>query len=83
MTFSALCGLAQSDTWLIVSRACQGIGAALMVPPTAAILMATFGPQERGRAMGIYAGVSMIFLSLGPLQRSSGYNLGNFHMVSS
>lgn len=65
--FSALCGLAQSDTWLIASRACQGVGAALMVPPTAAILMTTFGPEERGRAMGIYAGVSMIFLSLGPL----------------
>lgn len=65
--FSALCGLAQSDTWLLVSRACQGVGAALMVPPTAAILTATFPPAERGRAMGIYAGVSMIFLSLGPL----------------
>jgi EmrB/QacA subfamily drug resistance transporter len=67
VTFSAACGLAQSDSWLVASRVCQGIGAALMVPPTAAILMATFGPSERGRAMGIYAGVSMIFLSLGPL----------------
>lgn len=67
IVFSALCGLAQSDVWLLVSRALQGVGAALMVPPTAAIVTATFPTSERGRAMGIFAGVSMIFLSLGPL----------------
>ena len=64
---SALCGLAQSDAWLIAARALQGIGAALMIPPTATIVTNTFGVEERGRAMGIYAGLSMIFLSLGPL----------------
>lgn len=64
---SALCGLAESDTWLISSRAAQGIGAALMIPPTATIVVDTFGVDERGKAMGIYAGISMIFLSLGPL----------------
>ncbi len=65
--FSAMCGLAQSDAWLISSRALQGIGAALMIPPTATIVVNTFGVDERGKAMGIYAGISMIFLSLGPL----------------
>jgi EmrB/QacA subfamily drug resistance transporter len=65
--FSAMCGLAQSETWLIGSRALQGIGAALMIPPTATIVVNTFGVDERGKAMGIYAGISMIFLSLGPL----------------
>ena len=65
--FSAMCGLAQSDAWLIGSRALQGIGAALMIPPTATIVINTFGVEERGKAMGIYAGISMIFLSLGPL----------------
>ena len=64
---SALCGLAQSDAWLIAARALQGLGAALMIPPTATIVTNTFGVEERGRAMGIYAGLSMIFLSLGPL----------------
>jgi EmrB/QacA subfamily drug resistance transporter len=64
---SALCGLAESDTWLIGARALQGIGAALMIPPTSTIVINTFAPDERGRAMGIYAGISMIFLSLGPL----------------
>jgi EmrB/QacA subfamily drug resistance transporter len=65
--FSAMCGLAQSDAWLIGARALQGIGAALMIPPTATIVVNTFGVDERGKAMGIYAGISMIFLSLGPL----------------
>jgi EmrB/QacA subfamily drug resistance transporter len=64
---SALCGLAQSDAWLIGARALQGIGAALMIPPTATIVVNTFGVDERGKAMGIYAGISMISLSLGPL----------------
>jgi EmrB/QacA subfamily drug resistance transporter len=65
--FSAMCGLAQSDAWLISARALQGIGAAIMIPPTATIVVNTFGVDERGKAMGIYAGISMIFLSLGPL----------------
>jgi EmrB/QacA subfamily drug resistance transporter len=67
VVFSAMCGLAQSDAWLISARALQGVGAALMIPPTATIVVNTFGVDERGKAMGIYAGISMIFLSLGPL----------------
>jgi MFS family permease len=64
---SAACGLAQSETFLIAARVLQGVGAALMIPPTGAIVINTFAPAERGKAMGIYAGISMIFLSLGPL----------------
>jgi EmrB/QacA subfamily drug resistance transporter len=64
---SAACGFAQSETWIIVARAIQGIGAAMMTPASGAIVINSFGPRERGRAMGVYAGVSMIFLALGPL----------------
>ncbi len=64
---SAACGLAQSETFLIAARALQGVGAALMLPPTGAIVINTFPLAERGKAMGVYAGISMIFLSLGPL----------------
>jgi EmrB/QacA subfamily drug resistance transporter len=64
---SAACGLAQSETWIIVARAVQAAGAALMVPATGAIVINAFAPEERGRAMGIYAGISMIFLAIGPL----------------
>jgi EmrB/QacA subfamily drug resistance transporter len=64
---SALVGLAQGDAWVIMARSIQGVGAALMIPPSAAIVINSFPLAERGRAMGVYAGVSMIFLSLGPL----------------
>lgn len=64
---SAACGLAQSDAWIIGARVIQGVGAALMIPPSGAIVINAFDVSERGRAMGIYAGISMIFLALGPL----------------
>jgi EmrB/QacA subfamily drug resistance transporter len=67
VTASALCGLAGSELAIIASRALQGAGAAMMVPATSAIILNAFGQSERGKAMGIYSGVSMIFLALGPL----------------
>jgi MFS family permease len=64
---SIACGLAQSEVWIIAARGLQGAGAAMMVPATGAILTNTFAPRERGRAMGIYSGSSMVFLAIGPL----------------
>ncbi len=64
---SALCGLAQNEAMIIASRGLQGVGAAMMVPSTGAMIVNTFGERERGKAMGIYTGVSMVFLALGPL----------------
>src|SRR5215468_7171287 len=64
---SAACGVAPSAAVLVGARAVQGAGAAMMAPATSAILMSAFGPSERGRAMGVFSGVSMIFLALGPL----------------
>jgi EmrB/QacA subfamily drug resistance transporter len=64
---SAACGLAQSEWQILGARMIQGAGAAAMVPATSAIIIATFPVSERGKANGIYAGVSMIFLALGPL----------------
>ena len=64
---SAATGLADGETAIIASRALQGVGAALMIPPSGSLVINTFPQDERGRAMGIYAGVSMVFLSLGPL----------------
>jgi EmrB/QacA subfamily drug resistance transporter len=64
---SAATGLADGETAIIAARALQGVGAALMIPPSGALVINTFPQNERGRAMGIYAGVSMVFLSLGPL----------------
>jgi EmrB/QacA subfamily drug resistance transporter len=67
-TFSSLmCGLADSGDMLIGWRIVQGIGAALMNPATLAIISATFPPQQRGMAIGIWAGVSAMALAIGPL----------------
>jgi EmrB/QacA subfamily drug resistance transporter len=64
---SVLCGVAQGEGGIIAARGLQGVGAALMIPSTGSLLMNAFGVRERGKAMGIYSGVSMIFLALGPL----------------
>jgi EmrB/QacA subfamily drug resistance transporter len=64
---SALCGLAQNELMIIASRGLQGVGAALMTPSTGAVIVNTFDIRERGKAMGIYTGISMVFLALGPL----------------
>jgi EmrB/QacA subfamily drug resistance transporter len=64
---SATIGFAPNDGWLVGSRALQGVGAALMMPGTLSIITNAFPPQERGRAIGIWAGVSAIALAIGPL----------------
>ena len=65
------CGLAPSgpagESVIIAFRALQGAGAALMMPVSASIVIAAFPAAERGRAMAIYAGISQIFLAMGPL----------------
>src|SRR5260221_8315057 len=53
---SAACGLAPSSAALIAARAAQGIGGALMVPCSLAIISAAFPEAERGRAIGTWAG---------------------------
>jgi EmrB/QacA subfamily drug resistance transporter len=64
---SLACGLAPNAGFLIGARAVQGVGSALMNPATLSIITATFAPRERGRAIGIWAGVSAMALAIGPL----------------
>ena len=68
-TLSSLAaGLAGSGGVLIASRAVQGVGAALLMPATLAIIMATFtNARERNTAIGIWAAVSALALALGPV----------------
>jgi EmrB/QacA subfamily drug resistance transporter len=64
---SATIGFAPHEGWLVASRAVQGVGAALMMPGTLSIITQTFPPEERGKAIGTWAGVSAIALAVGPL----------------
>jgi EmrB/QacA subfamily drug resistance transporter len=64
---SATAGLAASPEMLIASRVLQGFGAALMMPATLSVVTNAFPPAERGRAIGTWAGVSALALSIGPL----------------
>jgi EmrB/QacA subfamily drug resistance transporter len=64
---SLACGLASGGGVLIGARVVQGAGAALLMPATLSIITATFPHEERGTAIGIWAGVSAIALALGPL----------------
>src|SRR4029453_3656337 len=64
---SAAIGLAPDQHWLVAGRAIQGIGAAFMMPGTLSIISNTFPPEERGKAIGTWAGVSALALALGPV----------------
>ena len=64
---SLACGLSSTIGQLIAFRAFQGVGAALMMPATLAIISAAFPPRQRGLAFGIWAGVSAMALAIGPL----------------
>ena len=67
-TLSSLaCGLAPNIATLIAARSCQGAGAALMMPATLSIISAAFEPEERGTAIGIWAGIAGSALAIGPL----------------
>ena len=64
---SLLCGLAWDGTSLIVFRVLQGLAAVIMQPASSALVIGSFPPGERGKAMGIYAGISLLFLTMGPV----------------
>jgi EmrB/QacA subfamily drug resistance transporter len=64
---SVWCGLSPSVAQLIAARAAQGIGAALLIPSSLAIIGASIDPAERGRAIGTWAGFSAIAAAIGPL----------------
>ena len=61
------CALAQTVHQLIFARAVQGVGAALLVPGSLALISATFPEHERGPAFGTWAAFSGITSAVGPL----------------
>jgi EmrB/QacA subfamily drug resistance transporter len=64
---SAWCGLSQSPEQLILARALQGVGAALLVPNSLAIIGASFEEERRGKAIGTWTSLTSVTLILGPV----------------
>jgi len=66
ITSSALCGLAPSAGILIIFRAIQAIGAAMLSSNSPAILTGNFPPEQRGQALGLGATMTYLGLTVGP-----------------
>ncbi len=64
---SLLCGLAPDAGFLIAARALQGVGAALLVPGSLALISANFTEDQRGRAIGTWSGMTALAMALGPV----------------
>jgi EmrB/QacA subfamily drug resistance transporter len=64
---SAWCGAAPDVRQLIVARGVQGIGGALLVPGSLALISANFSQAERGRAIGTWSGFTSITAAIGPV----------------
>lgn len=64
---SIACGLADSVGLLIAARGLQGVGGALLVPGSLALLSASFEKERRGRAIGTWSGFTAITTAFGPV----------------
>jgi EmrB/QacA subfamily drug resistance transporter len=64
---SAWCGFSSTIHTLIIARAFQGVGAALLVPGSLAIISAYFPPEARGQAIGIWSGATAATAAIGPV----------------
>ncbi len=64
---SALCGAAQSSTWLVGARLLQGLAGGLLTPQISALIQQLFSGRERGKAFGIFGSVVGISTAIGPV----------------
>jgi EmrB/QacA subfamily drug resistance transporter len=64
---SAACGVAMNIEQLIAARAVQGVGGALLVPGSLALITASFNEAERGKAIGTWSGFSAMTTAIGPV----------------
>ncbi|MFD9436794.1 MFS transporter [Streptomyces sp. NPDC060002] len=63
---SLLCGIAPNAGVLVAARALQGVGGALLTPGSLALIQASFHPEDRGRAVGLWSGFGGMGAAVGP-----------------
>ena len=63
---SVLCGLAPTPLLLILARILQGVGAAMLMPGSLAMIQGAFVVEDRGRAIGAWSGLAGISTAIGP-----------------
>ncbi len=64
---SALCALATDMAWLIAARVVQGAGAAVVMPLAVTQLSVAYPPERRGKALGLFSGISGLAVLAGPV----------------
>ena len=64
---SVWCGVAPDIRTLIVARAVQGVGGALLVPGSLALISSSFSAEDRGRAIGTWSGFTAMTMAMGPV----------------
>ena len=67
VTASVACGFAPSIELLIIARIVQGIGGALMIPGSLALITAVFAPERRGTAIGTWSALGSLMVIVGPV----------------
>ena len=63
---SIMCGLAPTMATLVAARALQGVGGAMLVPGSLAIIAASFHPDDRARAVGAWSGLASVSTAVAP-----------------
>jgi EmrB/QacA subfamily drug resistance transporter len=63
---SVLCAVAMSVPMLVAARVLQGVAAAMLTPGSLSIIQASFAPEDRGRAIGLWSGLGGVGTAIGP-----------------
>jgi EmrB/QacA subfamily drug resistance transporter len=78
---SAACGFSSNIEQLIIGRCVQGVGAALLVPGSLAIISACFEEEARGQAIGTWSGFTAITTALGPVLGGALIEHASWHWI--
>lgn len=78
---SLACGLAGSVELLIIARAFQGLGGAMLSPQTMSVMIRTFPPMQRGTAMGVWGATAGVATVVGPLLGGFVVDLGGWEWI--